>query len=239
MSYNKPFYIVVNPIASGFAKGLQRELKNHVTNRVYRRTDPRRNRACFVVTPRVLNKVDQFRAFAAAGVSCPPWTTDPAKIGTLGTKSVFARRLINSTGGKGIVEIDPARPESFVAAPLYTGYIPKKAEYRYHVFNGKVIDVQQKRKQRGWDDSRNTRVRNLHNGYVYCRDDLSPPAGAADLAISAVRAVGYEYGAVDLVYNEKQNKCFVLEVNSRPGLMGTTVHRYALALVDTYNLRKA
>ena len=62
--------------------------------------------------------------------------------------------------------------------------------------------------------------------------------GAADLAINAVKAVGYKYGAVDLIYNEKRNQCYVLEVNSRPGLMGTTLDRYADALIDMYNLER-
>ncbi|WP_212636674.1 hypothetical protein, partial [Salmonella enterica] len=84
-------------------------------------------------------------------------------------------------------------------APLYVEYIPKKAEYRYHVFNGQVIDVQQKKKKRGFESERDTRVRNVHNGYVYCRGDITPPSGAADLAVRAVQALGYQYGAVDII----------------------------------------
>lgn len=236
MLYNEPFYIVVNPVASKFAKAIQTELKQRVTNRVYRRIVPRVNRANFVVTRGVLNKIEQLNAFTRNQVSCPPWTTDPSRVGDLG-KTVFARVLVNSTGGKGIVEFKPDDTERIPPAPLYTGYIPKKAEYRYHVFNGKVIDVQQKKKKREFDE-RNTRVRNLSNGYVYCRDGIAPPDGAADLAIRAVAAVGYQYGAVDIVYNEKQNQCYVLEVNSRPGLMGTTLDRYAEALITNYNLRR-
>ena len=213
-------------------------LKQRVTNRVYRRNNPRVRRHNFVVTPRVLNKIEQFRAFTEHQVSCPAWTTDPNEVANLGSKTVFARRLINSTGGRGIVEFQVGTEERIVQAPLYTAYIPKKAEYRYHIFNGKVIDVQQKRKRRDHDEDRNTRVRNLSNGYVYCRDGISPPDGAADLAIRAVAAVGYQYGAVDMVYNEKQNKCYVLEVNSRPGLMGTTLERYTEALITSYNLRR-
>ena len=122
-------------------------------------------------------------------------------------------------------------------APLYTEYIPKKSEYRFHVFGGEVIDVQQKRKKRGFESTRDTRIRNVNNGYVYCRDGINPPNGAADLAIRAVAACGYEYGAVDLIYNEKRDQCYVLEVNSRPGLMGTTLEKYAEALINMYNLR--
>ena len=87
-------------------------------------------------------------------------------------------------------------------------------------------------------EDRNTRVRNVSNGYVYCRDNLNPPADASGLAIRAVAACGYEYGAVDIIYNEKRNQCYVLEVNSRPGLMGTTLDKYSEALIKKYQLMR-
>lgn len=234
--YTKPFYIVVNPVGSLFAKTLQRQLKDTIRNRVFRRLTPKAGKTNFHVTPRVWNKIEQFERFTQHGVSCPAWTTDRNKVRELDSRTVFARTLVNSTGGKGIVEIDLDTAQQIVAAPLYTAYIPKKAEFRFHVFNGQVIDVQQKKKKRDFGDDRDTRVRNLHNGYVYCRDGVAPPAGAADLAVRAVAALGYLYGAVDLVYNERRNQSYVLEVNSRPGLMGTTVERYVAALVNTYDL---
>jgi len=140
--------------------------------------------------------------------------------------------------GRGIVEFEPGIGNT-PQAPLYTEYIPKKSEYRFHIFGGKVIDIQQKKKKREFDDNaRNTRVRNLHNGYIYSRDDINPPDGAADLAIRAVAALGYQYGAVDLIYNEKRACSYVLEVNSRPGLMGSTLENYAEALINTFNLQR-
>ena len=78
----------------------------------------------------------------------------------------------------------------------------------------------------------------MANGYVYTRGGIVSPDGMGDLAIRAVAALGYQYGAVDIIYNEKRNQCFVLEVNSRPGLMGTTVERYADALINMYDLQR-
>lgn len=238
----KSLYIAVQPVGSKFAKALQQQLKGTVLNKIYR-VDHARGKAhkaaghnVFVVTPTTKDKVAQFNAFTDAQVSCPAYTTDPRRVGELG-KVVFARTLVNSTGGKGIVEFEPSAGTAPPRAPLYTEYIPKKAEYRAHVFNGQVIDIQQKKKKRDFnDDDRNTRVRNLSNGYVYTRDGVVPPNGLDTLAINAVAAVGYSYGAVDIIYNEKQNKCYVLEVNSRPGLMGTTLEKYAKALVDQFQL---
>lgn len=243
--YSKAFYIAVDPVGSKFAKAIQGSVKAKVANKVFRVSQQRaaakaqKGRSYFQVTPYVLNKIQQFQKFTEHGVSCPAWTTDRQKASELGSKVVFARTLINSTGGRGIVEVNLEAGEQLVAAPLYTAYIPKKAEYRLHVFGDKVIDIQQKKKKREFNaEERDTRVRNLHNGYVYCRDGIVPPAGIQDLAVKAVKAVGYKYGAVDVIYNEKQDKCFVLEVNSRPGLMGTTVENYADALVNMFDLRR-
>lgn len=255
----KAFDIVVNPVGSKFAKALQQALQAKVKTIIYRRLTPKQvparrtiisrkgnilrrgteayTREHFQVTINPLNKVDQFNAFSANNIACPKYTTRADSVGELG-KRVFARTLINSTNGRGIVEFEPGTRDT-PQAPLYTEYIPKKAEYRFHVIGERIIDVQEKRKKREFDaDDRNTRVRNVNNGYVYCRDGVNPPDGAADLAINAVKAVGYQYGAVDLIYNEKRNQCYVLEVNSRPGLMGTTLDRYADALIDMYNLER-
>lgn len=236
-------YIAVNPVASKFAKTLQQALRNKIVDKVFRvdhqtaankiNRFPRRK--VFSVTQQTRNKIEQLSLFKSSGVSSPRFTTHIDAVKELG-KTVFARTLINSTNGRGIVEINTEGTERIVVAPLYTEYIPKKAEYRFHVFGDKVIDVQEKRKRRGAEI--NHRIRNVSNGYVYCRDDINPPSGAADLAIRAVQAVGYQYGAVDIIYNEKRNQCYVLEVNSRPGLMGTTLDKYSDAIIEMYQLRR-
>lgn len=257
MSRIKSFDIVVNPVGSKFAKALQQAVASKVINPVYRRSAPktvpatrtimsRRGnvlrqgtegyvRPHFNITPRSLNKIEQFQRFTQHGVSCPRYALSVQQAKQLECKTLFARTLVNSTNGRGIVEFDGSAGE-YPQAPLYTEYIPKKTEFRFHVFGGEVIDVQQKRKKQGFDEDRNTRVRNLNNGYVYCRDGVVAPDGAAALAVSAVASCGYQYGAVDLIYNEKQNKCFVLEVNSRPGIMNSTSEAYANAIISHYGL---
>lgn len=233
-----PFYIVANPIGSKFARRLQAALREMIENPVYRRRTPKvvrgQTRPYFLATPKPLNKIEQFERFNAASVSAPRYCTSKEGVRQSDWTTVFARTIINGTNGRGIIEFRRDDAE-YPDAPLFTEYVPKKAEYRFHVFNGKVIDVQQKRKKQGFEHERNTRVRNLHNGYVYCRDDLNPPDGAADLAVRAVAACGYLHGAVDLIYNERRNQCYVLEVNSRPGLMGTTLVKYCEAIIKMIN----
>lgn len=235
MKYTKPFYIVSNPVGSLFAKTLQGALQTKCLNKIYRRAVPKAGRSFFVITHPSLNKVQQFEAFNRSRVSCPQHSTTIQGARAIDCKTLFARTLVNSTNGRGIVEF-AADSEEYPPAPLYTEYIPKKAEYRVHVFNGEVIDIQQKKQKSEFAGARNTRIRNLASGYVFCRNNLAPTDGLATLAVRAVEACGYHYGAVDIIYNEKRNQCYVLEVNSRPGLCETTADKYAEALIKQFNL---
>jgi hypothetical protein len=235
MAKPSKFFIVSPTNKSKFVRTLQREVQTLVVNKVLRSTRQRAGRSQFRITLNPLNKIQQLQRFEAANVPHPPFTTSRDDLASLDAETIFARTLINATNGRGIVEFtyeDGPPP----VAPLYTAYIPKKAEYRVHVFKEEVIDIQQKRKKRGFEQARDTRIRNMHNGYVYCRDGIVPPDGIAALAIRACIVCGYEYGAVDIIYNEKRNQCFVLEVNSRPGLMGTTLNRYGRAIAAKFGL---
>lgn len=231
------FYICVNPIGSKFAKSLQQALSAKVVPRVLRTRTLRYGRS-FNITPQPLNKIEQFKYFSRRNLACPAFSTTIEGVRAFAGNSVFARTLVNSTNGRGIVEFRKDS-EQYPAAPLYTEYIPKKAEYRVHVFNGEVIDIQQKKKRRDFNQAlHDSRIRNTNNGYVYCRDGITPPDGITTLAISAVNACDYQYGAVDIIYNEKRNQCYVLEVNSRPGLMGTTLDKYTDAIIKAFNLER-
>ncbi len=117
------------------------------------------------------------------------------------------------------------------SAPLYTRYVKKADEYRLHVFDGRVIDIQQKRKRRGIPNEEiDYQIRNTASGWVYCRDDVDCPDSCSALAIRAVAALGLDFGAVDIGYNRHTQTPCVYEVNTAPGLEGTTLTRYYEAL---------
>jgi D-alanine-D-alanine ligase-like ATP-grasp enzyme len=122
-----------------------------------------------------------------------------------------------------------AREEDLVDAPLYVMYRKKKREYRVHVAFGRVIDVQQKRKRTNYDGTVDYAVRNHHTGWVYCREDVVDSTPRDNLAIRAVDALGLDFGAVDIIYNEHLDAFYLLEVNTAPGLEGTTVEKYNAA----------
>jgi len=194
---------------------------------------------------RVLNKtanvaqaVDKhttLRIMTASGVRVPEFTErlDVAQRWIAGGGTVFARTLLRASSGRGIVIMEPDHPEDHdTQAPLYVRYVPKRHEYRIHVVNGQVIDRQRKglaEEFRGQADV-NFRVRNLANGFIFVRNDghVYPPE-ADVMAVEAVRALGLDFGAADIIWNEQQNRCYLLEVNSAPGLQGTTVDNYAEA----------
>lgn len=221
--------IASHNIRSRALRDLAARLSQKVGYRVYRVHPANvRRRVPIWFNPGV-DKVAQFRAFRDRQVSAPGYVLSAGDVNNLPGSQVVARQLTNASEGRGIIIFNKGDPVP--RAPLYTEYIPKKYEYRVHVFNNQVIDVAVKRKKRGYPEDRNTQIRNTANGYVFCRDGLTEPAGLRQLAIDAVRALNRTQGAVDIVHNEKKNQCYVLEVNSRPGMMGTTLENYANAIV--------
>lgn len=176
------------------------------------------------------NKLTAFQAFQAAGiVEIPDFTTEieVAKRWVGEGKVVVCRKSLNGHSGAGIVVA--AREEDVVAAPLYTLYRKKKKEYRVHVAFGKVIDVQEKRKRQDYSGDTDYAVRNHHTGWVYCRENVAVSDVRDTLAIRAVAVLGLEFGAVDIIYNEHSDAYILLEINTAPGLEGTTVEKYSEA----------
>lgn len=180
------------------------------------------------------DKLTQLQRFKANDVDCPEFTTDRNIAASWlrdggGSAAVVCRTLLRGSEGRGIVVA--GHDGELVPAPLYTRYTKKKQEFRVHVLNGKVIDIQEKRKKREFTADRDHRIRNLANGYVFCRSNVVVLPGLEDLGITAVRALDYSLGAVDIGYNEHDNRCFVFEVNSTPGMEGTTLQKYSDAII--------
>ncbi len=66
--------------------------------------------------------------------------------------------------------------------------------------------------------------------FVFARGGVEAPEDVKTQAIEAIRALGLAFGAVDVIWNEKQQKAYVLEVNTAPGLCGQTLEDYANAM---------
>jgi hypothetical protein len=177
-------------------------------------------------------QLDQFE-YDQAGENCrvPEWTTDINVARTwLPETKVVCRTLLTSHSGNGIIiasEIDQVVP-----APLYTRYVKKQAEYRVHIVRGRIIDVQRKIR-----DPDNTpvdwHVRSHRNGFIFVRSGFELPVDAETQSLRAFRASGLDFGAVDCIIDRDGN-AWVLECNTAPGLVGTTVTKYADAFREAF-----
>lgn len=184
------------------------------------------------------NKLKSFELFQEAGVTIPPFFTskEPALefMGAGQANSIVCRTQLNGHSGAGI--IIASNPGELVDAPLYTAYVKKQEEYRYHVFMGQVVDIQRKARKRDVpDDAVNWQVRNLDGGFIFAREGVVASPVASEEAIKAVGALGLDFGAVDLIYNAREDKYYVLECNTAPGLSGTTLDGYKQRFQEVFN----
>lgn len=177
------------------------------------------------------NKLKTFQELIFNDVATPPFTTSKkaAKEAIkLYGSVIFCRTTLTGNSGAGIVIA--TKPEEIVDAPLYTYWVDKKREYRIHVFDGKVIMQQIKAKKKGVDGDKY--VHNHSNGYVFAfnlQEEI--PECVVEESIKAVKALGLDFGAVDAMIDKDGNP-YILEVNTAPGIEGTTLERYVEAIKD-------
>ena len=179
---------------------------------------------------RACNKLSSFQAFSLGEVAHPEWTTNKgvANDYLAGGETIVVRQTLTGHGGDGIIIVETG--DTLPDAPLYTKYFKKKHEYRVHVFDGKIIDFQEKKREKG-NEEINGQVRNHDNGWVFCREGIVLPDVVAIEAIKAVGALGLTFGAVDVGYNLHYNRPCVFEVNTAPGLTDTTAKVYAATIM--------
>jgi hypothetical protein len=159
---------------------------------------------------------------------------------------IVCRTVLAGHSGDGIV-IAGSRPD-LVHAPLYVQYVKKKDEYRIHVgirpqhvpSHGDVVGdplvvpqpsiIARQRKARRHDIDPadvNWQIRNHHTGFIYRREGIVTPLRVEEAACHALAASGLDFGAVDVLWNQEKQRAYVLEINTAPGLEGTTVEDYA------------
>lgn len=186
----------------------------------------------------VLNSPDRVRLAAnklaffnhvGNNARCVPFTTDPAVARGWNSK-VVCRHTLNGHSGEGIEIIEPG--VDIPQAPCYTKYIVKESEWRIHVVNGVVIDSTRKIRDPDFVGEPNWAVRNHQGGFIYARNSGQPSEDVVAQAVAAMEAVGLDFGAVDVMVSKPtrahpERLAYVLEINSAPGLVGTTVQNYA------------
>lgn len=177
---------------------------------------------------RAANKLQAFNTLSQAGVPTVEYTIQQQIAQTWVNEGavVYARTVLNGHSGGGIV-VHTAENSTVGAAPLYTkGITAQRREWRVHVFEGKISYVQLKRRRNGYREDPNYRedVRNHSTGWIYATADITPSDAVLRAAFDAVTALGLNFGAVDLI--SRGDEAWVLEVNTAPGLTGTTLETY-------------
>lgn len=174
----------------------------------------------------VAKAVNKLQAFKALDGHCPipKWTELLEEAIKWFPEPIVQRAKLTGHSGEGI--FIAYEDKDLIGAPLYTQYIKKVNEYRLHVFRDKVFFVQRKARNKDVPDEQvNWQVRNHANGFIFANIDVDVPEVAKQYAIDAVRVLGLDFGAVDIIYGT-DHKWYILEVNTACGLEGTTLEKY-------------
>ena len=168
-----------------------------------------------------INKITSFKMFRKGKVRFPAYTTDKEMAAQWAEEGcwVVCRQELEGRDGSGLVLAKTE--EALVPARLYTKFVPGTQEFRAYVWMGKLIDVFDKRRKN--IETCDPDIRTESRDWVFCKN---PPFVPDDLGVQAnlaIKALGLDFGGVDLIYNKEQNKSYVLEVNTAPGIYGTTV----------------
>lgn len=220
-------------------KQLATKLTQRLGYKVWRSTVPKPNRDN-IKYGHSTDKLSQYRWFQQQGLSALEFTTDTqqAKSWCHDGATVFGRKLLSSSCGKGIVVFEGMGNAEGMepngephGCPVYTKYKKKKREFRVHIVKDKVVMVCEKKRRREFEGQRDSKIRNLANGYVFCAC-TNEPEGLRDLALRASKVVASDFKGVDVGLNEKNNDLFIIEVNSAPGIQGSNLDRYVEVLVN-------
>lgn len=177
--------------------------------------------------PRVLNamagggnKYHELEILAKHGVLVPRFGLFRDVTGPVKPLPILARRF-NHHGGTDIRLCGTPASVRFWAQrrDFWTQVIPNDREYRVWVYRNAHLGTYEKVKVRA---GRAGFGRNYRNGYAFqlvSKDAV--PRDAVRLGQEAIRALGLDFGAVDIIHGE-DGKYYVLEVNSAPGVQGDT-----------------
>lgn len=203
--------------------------------KVWRTAAKRHDRKQFLYGD-LVDKLQQYKFFQQKGLNGLEFTQD-AKVAAEWQKkgTVVGRKTLTGSSGAGIVLFEPGEQAAH-GCLAYTKYVPKKREFRVHVFKDKVVTIVEKRLKKDWDGPHNPKIRNLANGYIFCQEldltqDLRQRINV--LALAASKVCGSDFRGVDLGYNEKNDNLFIIEVNSAPGIEGSNVGKY-VEVIKTY-----
>lgn len=143
----------------------------------------------------------------------------PAPVAAPAPQVEWLGRLRNHVGGGDLLH-PPAQPDFYVKKENIV------REFRVHSFKGQSIRAGVKR---AVGENAHQWVRSLDAGWKISYDGVTVRQAHRDIAHSAVKALGLDFGAVDIA-ERVDGSLIVLEVNRAPGLDGGTITAYANAV---------
>lgn len=179
-------------------------------------------------------KLTQYRYFTANSIPCPVWTQNAhlAKDWHSSGNVVYARKERITARGQGITLIYPINKwpgEDFL---VYTKYIPNDREFRVNIFEDKFVNIREKLLLENY--ATRSLVRSSDNGYTTTHH-LPIPDTLKEriklLALAAAEISSSSFKGVDIIYNEDEDKLYVLEVNSAPAIQGSSVGEYVSTML--------
>ena len=174
-----------------------------------------------------LSNLGQLQRFTAQNVPTIEYTTalQVAQQWVAEGADVWGRKASHT---QGLDVIASPKKVGWAQRDYWVKVWPATEEWRIHICygmsiaRGKKVQVDQPRKKLP------AAMRNRRNGWRL-HHTFAPPKGMRTLAKAAVAAVGYDFGAVDILWDTATNTGKVLEVNMCPGLDDYTADAYAAA----------
>lgn len=177
------------------------------------------------------SKRASYRVFEAAGIpTCEITTSRDIATDWGRTQRIIGRNADHGSGGAGIVVYEEGTPIG--EHRFYVKYFRKQREFRLHIYKGIVLRILEKLKRRGFEQ-RDPYIRSHLRGWVFASNHLlnNPcPPEVLELGVLAVHSLGLDFGGVDIGWNTNRNRGIVFEVNTAPGLEGSTPQLYANAI---------
>lgn len=181
------------------------------------------------------NKLTLFNLLKDTDVNIPRFTQNKDEALTWGFPIIIRTKLTGHSGEGCFCIENSAEWDDFNHdnVRLYVDYIPKKREYRVHVFrHSDQYDIQAKAVPKGSVPA-TYRIQNHGNGFIYARENAKDaPKQVVEQARLALAKTDLDFGAVDIIWNERREKAYVLEINTAPGLEGHTANVYASYMTE-------
>jgi hypothetical protein len=167
------------------------------------------------------DKLGSLSKLREAGVRVPDFSTDPTEL-----EFPFLGRKRSHARGTDVVLCLQAGDYKRRPRDYYVQYVPTLREFRVHVVGDEVIRVQGKFLDHPelavpW-------IRNHAHGYRFRAPRRRLNRGRLEQAVLAVKALGLDFGAVDLLIGD-DGQTYVLEVNTAPSCSPLTGGAYIAA----------